>query len=303
MPERQLTILDVDIRRARIVKISWQRLALAHTSARLAPAVQRELSKGAQGFLRPVLGLLSSLSRPLTPRSLGIVVLGRPGQLDRREAASRGFWVANRTPYGYNRVMVQDGAKKRPKLEPNELTAPVVKRIFELADTGRGMLDIAHTLNDEGITSATGKLWSKNGVHFILTNEVYTGTLIWGTAARCSTEPASGDFCPSLGEREGGPSLCPKPLSHRNTPGGSYALPSRSSPALAMKPIGSSPISAICSRKTCGKLDGLMNSYKTGEWRRRRDIPAALGSYATFQTIHRIVSSSPARTAASAVAW
>ena len=51
------------------------------------------------------------------------------------------------------------------------------------------MLDIAHTLNDEGITSATGKLWSKNGVHFILTNEVYTGTLIWGTAAKDKADP------------------------------------------------------------------------------------------------------------------
>ena len=79
--------------------------------------------------------------------------------------------------------MVQDGAKKRPKLEPDEETAYVVKRIFELPDAGRGMLDIARGLNDEGISSATGKLWSNNAVHFILTNEVYTGTLVWGTAA------------------------------------------------------------------------------------------------------------------------
>ena len=39
-----------------------------------------------------------------------------------REAASRGFWVASRTPYGYNRVMVQDGPKKRPTLEPDPTT-------------------------------------------------------------------------------------------------------------------------------------------------------------------------------------
>ena len=26
-----------------------------------------------------------------------------------RAAASRGFWVASKTPYGYRRVMVQDG--------------------------------------------------------------------------------------------------------------------------------------------------------------------------------------------------
>ena len=30
-----------------------------------------------------------------------------------REAASRGFWIASRTPYGYNRIMVQDGACHR----------------------------------------------------------------------------------------------------------------------------------------------------------------------------------------------
>ena len=107
----------------------------------------------------------------------------------RREASSRGFWVASKTPYWYRRVMVQDGAKKCPKLEPDEFTASVVRRIFELADEGRGMLDIARTLNDEGIASATGKLWSKNGVHFILRNEVYTGTLVWGANAKDKADP------------------------------------------------------------------------------------------------------------------
>ena len=34
-----------------------------------------------------------------------------------REAASRGFWVTTYAPYGYRKVHVQDGAKKRPKLE------------------------------------------------------------------------------------------------------------------------------------------------------------------------------------------
>ena len=106
-----------------------------------------------------------------------------------REAASRGFWIASRTPFGYNRITVPDGPKKRPKLEPDEETAYVVKRIFELADAGRGMLDIARVLNDEGISSATGKLWSNNAVHFILTNEVYTGTLVWGTAATDGADP------------------------------------------------------------------------------------------------------------------
>ena len=106
-----------------------------------------------------------------------------------RETASRGFWVASRTPYGYNKVMVQDGARKRPKLEPDRTKASVVKRIFELADTGMGMLDIARTLNDEGIASPRGGLWSKTSIHAILRNEVYTGTLVWGTAARDKAGP------------------------------------------------------------------------------------------------------------------
>ena len=106
-----------------------------------------------------------------------------------REAASRGFWVGSRTPYGFNRIKVQDGPKERPMLEPDPDAARVVRRIFDLADAGAGMLDICTTLNDEGIASPAGKLWSKNGVHFILRNEVYTGTLVWGTNARSKAEP------------------------------------------------------------------------------------------------------------------
>ena len=67
-----------------------------------------------------------------------------------REAASRGFWVASRVPYGYRKLMVQDGAKKRPTLEPDPATSPVVKRIFDMAESGRGILDITRTLNGEG---------------------------------------------------------------------------------------------------------------------------------------------------------
>ena len=106
-----------------------------------------------------------------------------------REAASRGFWIASRTPYGYNRVMVQDGPKKRPTLEPDADASRVIKRIFDMAEAGTGMLKIAQALNDEGIASPAGKLWSKNGIHFILRNEVYTGALVWGTKGKGKDEP------------------------------------------------------------------------------------------------------------------
>ena len=97
-----------------------------------------------------------------------------------REAASRGFWIASRTQQGH----VQDGLKKRPTLEPDPDASGVVKRIFDMAEAGTRMLRIANTLNDEGIPSPAGKLWSKNGIHFILRNEVYTGALVWGTAGK-----------------------------------------------------------------------------------------------------------------------
>ncbi len=106
-----------------------------------------------------------------------------------REAASRGFWVASSVPYGYARVSVQDGAKKRPKLEPDPMTARVVQRMYRMAESGSSVLDITKMLNDEGIASSNGKLWSKTMVHYVLTNEVYTGTLVWGTNAKDKSEP------------------------------------------------------------------------------------------------------------------
>ena len=49
-----------------------------------------------------------------------------------REAASRGFWMTSYAPYGYRRVYVQDGAKKRPKLEPVEGEAGLAQAMFRL---------------------------------------------------------------------------------------------------------------------------------------------------------------------------
>ena len=106
-----------------------------------------------------------------------------------RESASRGFWVSSYAPFGYNRVMVQDGPKKRPTLEPDRDASRIVKRIFEMAEAGNGMVNITSTLNDEGVASPRGKLWGKTSVHAILINEAYTGTLIWGVNAKDNAEP------------------------------------------------------------------------------------------------------------------
>ena len=106
-----------------------------------------------------------------------------------REAASRGFWMTTYAPYGYRRVHVQDGPKKRPKLELNPPNDAVVRRIFDMALAGRSTLDIAKTLNAEGIPTANGKKWLKTTIHVILTNEAYAGTVVWGANARDGAPP------------------------------------------------------------------------------------------------------------------
>ena len=106
-----------------------------------------------------------------------------------RESASRGFWVSSHAPFGYNRVMVQDGPKKRPTLEIDPEASPIVKRMFDMAEAGNGTLEIIRTLNSEGISSPKGKLWARTSVHNILTNEAYTGTLVWGINAKDKAEP------------------------------------------------------------------------------------------------------------------
>jgi DNA invertase Pin-like site-specific DNA recombinase len=101
-----------------------------------------------------------------------------------RENASRGFHNGGRAPYGYVRVMVQDGAKSRTKLEPDSKTAPVVQRIFRECLEAKGLMAIARGLNADGLPSRTGGKWGTTSVQKILHNEAYTGTMVWGKRAK-----------------------------------------------------------------------------------------------------------------------
>ncbi len=105
-----------------------------------------------------------------------------------REAASRGFFLGSNAPFGYRKVKVQDGAKERPTLEVDPATAPVVREIFEKSLTGYGLKEICKTLNDRGITNR-GRRWYKGGLHYVLTNEAYTGTAVWGKTSKDGQAP------------------------------------------------------------------------------------------------------------------
>ncbi len=109
--------------------------------------------------------------------------LGQEVTRGMREAASRGFFLGSKAPFGYTRVKVSDGVKERPTLEVDPVAAPIVREIFESSRRGNGLAEICKELNGRGITNK-GKRWQKNVVHYLLTNEAYTGTAVWGVKSK-----------------------------------------------------------------------------------------------------------------------
>ncbi|AHB12848.1 serine recombinase [Dehalococcoides mccartyi CG1] len=109
--------------------------------------------------------------------------LGQDIKRGMKENALRGFYNGSQPPLGYELVKVKDGPKQRNKLAPEADSSPgvkTVKYIFALADRGKGCKEIANILNREEYITKAGKPWGRTTVHKILSNEAYTGTLVWG---------------------------------------------------------------------------------------------------------------------------
>ena len=93
-------------------------------------------------------------------RERGRVLLGEsgPGGHEGDEGVRiRGFWVSSYAPFGYNRVMVQDGPKKRPTLELDPDASRIVKRIFDMAEAGNGMVHITKNSQRRGCRQPQGQ--------------------------------------------------------------------------------------------------------------------------------------------------
>ncbi len=101
-----------------------------------------------------------------------------------RENASRGFCNGGTTPYGYKRVKVLVNGNEKIKLDVEPAEASVVRRMFEMAAKGFGTKEITKTLNAEGVKTRAGFAWSKTVVHYMLTNETYTGAVIFNRYAK-----------------------------------------------------------------------------------------------------------------------
>lgn len=64
----------------------------------------------------------------------------------------------------------------------NEEEAEVVRRIFRMYDSGYSYTQMAKALNKDGITTKTGKEFTKHSFHDLLKQEKYIGTYVWNRA-------------------------------------------------------------------------------------------------------------------------
>jgi site-specific DNA recombinase len=85
--------------------------------------------------------------------------------------AREGRWYSGRPPFGYT---LKDG-----QLAPDPITAPTVRRIYQLYIADRlGTIAIAHQLRAEHAPAPSAG-WGHPAVHRILTNPTYLGRIRW----------------------------------------------------------------------------------------------------------------------------
>ena len=121
------------------------------------------------------------------------------------QAATEGRFLGGRPPYGYR--IADAGAHPNPgkaalgqrlhRLEPDPISAPIARRIFDDYIAGRGYLAIAERLTADGIPSpsghdparnrhraSSGGAWGKSAVRAIIENPRYTGRQVWNRQRR-----------------------------------------------------------------------------------------------------------------------
>ena len=122
--------------------------------------------------------------------------INRRLQRGRVASVKEGKFVGNKTPYGYRRVkLAQD---KGYTLEPVPDQAQWVEKVFswytlpQAYPAGKparllGCTAIANRLNDLGVPSSTGGVWTAPVISGMLRNPVYIGLVRWGARAAKKT--------------------------------------------------------------------------------------------------------------------
>lgn len=95
-------------------------------------------------------------------------------------SVSRGNYIGNVPPYGYEKTWVMDGKRKCPTLKENKEQADVVRMIFDLyVNHDMGATNICHRLDSLGIKPPKGERWSPPAVQDMLPNIHYIGKVRW----------------------------------------------------------------------------------------------------------------------------
>ena len=95
-------------------------------------------------------------------------------------SVQQGNFIGTKPPYGYDKDVIMEGKKKCHTLKINEAEANVVRMVFDMyVNMDMGRVNIAHRLNELGVPTRTGALWSQDSIKTMLENDHYIGKVRW----------------------------------------------------------------------------------------------------------------------------
>jgi len=103
----------------------------------------------------------------------------------RDSSASEGKYLGSIAPYGYNKVKLEGEKGFTLEIEPEE--AKYVVMMYDMFIRGCGTKIIANHLNDLGVLTRHGDLWTYSTISNIITNPVYMGKIRRGWSKTVKT--------------------------------------------------------------------------------------------------------------------
>ena len=95
-------------------------------------------------------------------------------------SVQQGNFIGTKPPYGYDKDIILEGKKKCHTLKINEAEADVVRMVFDMyVNKDMGRVNIAHHLNELGVPTRTGSLWTQDTLKTMLENDHYIGKVRW----------------------------------------------------------------------------------------------------------------------------
>ena len=98
----------------------------------------------------------------------------------RLDSVSRGNFIGQTPPYGFNKTTIMEGKKKCPILVPHPEQAEVVRMMFDMyVNQDMGCWNICYKFDEMGIKPPKGEHWSANAMTKMLENIHYIGKVKW----------------------------------------------------------------------------------------------------------------------------